>query len=80
MNIVPPLIEVCRDYNINSNSDYRPKLFTFSLGKLYVGGLYEYDPIDSELLVRTISEVLPLPYEQMSFWSRLKNKIIDRLT
>ena len=80
MNIVPPLTEVCRDYNINSNSDYRPKLFTFSLGKFYVGGLYEYDPIDSELLVQTISEVLPSPYEQMSFWSRLKNKIKERLT
>ena len=74
MNIVPPLTEVCRNYNINSNSDYRPKLFTFSLGKFYVGGLYEYDATDSELLVNAISEVLPFPYEQMSFWSRLKNK------
>ena len=80
MNIVPPLTEVCREYNINSDSDFRPKLFTFSLGKFYVGGLYEYDSIDSELLVQTISKVLPSPYEQMSFWSRLKNKIKERLT
>lgn len=80
MNIVPPLTEVCRDYHINSNSDYRPKLFTFSLGKFYVGGLYEYDSFDSELLVHTISEVLPSPYEQMSFWSRLKNKLKEKLT
>ena len=80
MNIVPPLTEVCRNYNINSNSDYRPKLFTFSLGKFYVGGLYEYDSTDSELLVHTISEVLPFPYEQMSFWSRLKNKLKEKLT
>ena len=79
MNIVPPLTEVCRDYHINSNSDYRPKLFTFSLGKFYVGGLYEYDATDSELLVNAISEVLPFPYEQMSFWSRLKNKIKEKL-
>ena len=80
MNIVPPLTEVCRDYHINSNSDYRPKLFTFSLGKFYVGGLYEYDATDSELLVNAISEVLPFPYEQMSFWSRLKNKLKEKLT
>ena len=80
MNIVPPLTEVCRDYHINSNSDYRPKLFTFSLGKFYVGGLYEYDSFDSELLVHTISEVLSSPYEQMSFWSRLKNKLKEKLT
>ena len=79
MNIVPPLTEVCRDYHINSNSDYRPKLFTFSLGKFYVGGLYEYDATDSELLVNAISEVLPFPYEQMSFWSRLKNKLKEKL-
>ena len=79
MNIVPPLTEVCRDYHINSNSDYRPKLFTFSLGKFYVGGLYEYDSTDSELLVNAISEVLPFPYEQMSFWSRLKNKLKEKL-
>ena len=80
MNIVPPLTEVCRDYHINSNSDYRPKLFTFSFGKFYVGGLYEYDATDSELLVNAISEVLPFPYEQMSFWSRLKNKLKEKLT
>ena len=80
MNIVPSLTKVCRDYNINSNSDYRPKLFSFSLGKFYVGGLYEYDATDSELLVNAISEVLPFPYEQMSFWLRLKNKLKEKLT
>ena len=80
MNIVSPLIGVCRDYNINCNSNYRPKLFTFSLGKFYVGGLYEYDSIDSELLIQTISKVLSSPYEQMSFGSRLKNKLKEKLT
>ena len=80
MNIVPPLTKVCRDYNINSNSGYRPKLFTFCLGKFYVGSLFEYDPSDSELLVHAISEVLPSPYEQMSFWSRVKNKLKEKLT
>ena len=79
MNIVPPLTEVCRDYHINSNSDYRPKLFTFSLGKFYVGGLYEYDPIDSELLVNTITAIVPPPYRKKTFWSRLIEKITNKL-
>ena len=78
MNIVPPLTEVCRDYHINSNSDYRPKLFTFSLGKFYVGGLYEYDPIDSELLINTITAFEP-PYRKETFWSRLIDKIKNKL-
>ena len=55
MNIVPPLVDVCRDYNINSNSNYRPKLFTFSLGTFYVGGLYEYEETDSDKLVNLSS-------------------------
>lgn len=79
INVTQPLVDLCKKYHINCNSNFRPKLFTFSLGKFYVGGLYEYDPIDSELLVRTISEVLPFPYEQMSFWSRLKNKLKEKL-
>ena len=79
MNIVPPLTEVCRDYNINCNSNYRPKLFTFSLGKFYVGGLYEYDSIDSELLVNTITAIVPPPYRKETFWSRLTEKIINKL-
>ena len=78
MNIVPPLTEVCRDYNINCNSNFRPKLFTFSLGKFYVGGLYEYDPIDSELLINTITAIVP-PYRKETFWSRLIEKIINKL-
>ena len=79
MNIVPPLTKVCRDYNINSNSDYRPKLFAFSLGKFYVGGLYEYDPTDSELLVHTITAMVPPPYRKETFWSRLIEKITNKL-
>ena len=79
MNIVPPLTKVCRDYNINSNSGYRPKLFTFSLGKFYVGGLYEYDSSDSELLINTITAMVPPPYRQETFWSRQIEKIKNKL-
>lgn len=52
--IVPLLVKLCEEYNINSNTNYRPKLFTYSLGTFYVGGLYEYDETDSDRLVEVI--------------------------
>ena len=79
INVTQPLVDLCKKYNINCNSNYRPKLFTFSLGKFYVGGLYEYDPIDSELLINTITAIVPPPYRKETFWSRLIEKIINKL-
>ena len=72
MNIVPPLIELCRDYNINSNSNYRPKLFTFSLGTFYVGGLYEYEQTDSDKLVEAIMNATPM-IRQKTFWDKVRD-------
>ena len=79
INVTQPLVDLCKKYNINCNSNYRPKLFAFSLGKFYVGGLYEYDPIDSELLINTITAIVPPPYRKETFWSRLIEKIINKL-
>ena len=79
INVTLPLVDLCKKYHINCNSNYRPKLFTFSLGKFYVGGLYEYDPIDSELLINTITAIVPPPYRKETFWSRLIEKIINKL-
>ena len=78
INVTQPLVDLCEKYHINCNSNLRPKLFTFSLGKFYVGGLYEYDPIDSELLINTITAFEP-PYRKKTFWSRLIEKIINKL-
>ena len=78
INVTQPLVDLCEKYHINCNSNFRPKLFTFSLGKFYVGGLYEYDPIDSELLINTITAFEP-PYRKKTFWSRLIEKIINKL-
>ena len=77
INVTQPLVDLCEKYHINCNSNFRPKLFTFSLGKFYVGGLYEYDPIDSELLINTITAFEP-PYRKKTFWSRLIEKIINK--
>ena len=78
INVTQPLVDLCEKYHINCNSNFRPKLFTFSLGKFYVGGLYEYDPIDSELLINTITAFEP-PYRKKTFWSRQIEKIKNKL-
>lgn len=48
------LMRLCKQYNINHNTDFRPKLYTFSLGQFYIGGLYGYNPADSDRLVNAI--------------------------
>ncbi|MCD8297234.1 MAG: hypothetical protein LUC88_06650 [Prevotella sp.] len=47
----------CRQFGINRAIGYRPYVLTFSLGKLYVGNTYAYDPTDSEIIVNFISDV-----------------------
>ena len=53
-SILDPLIDLCKEYNINSNTGFCPKLYTFSLGTFYAGGLFEYDQTDSDRLVIAI--------------------------
>lgn len=42
--------------HINEATGFKPKLYTFSLGKFYVGGTFEYDKTDSEKLINVITE------------------------
>jgi len=53
------LKEICKEGNfaINAGSDYLPKLYTFSLGKFYLGGVYDYDPADSRKLLKVIRRI-----------------------
>ena len=77
-NVIEPLLDLCKEYNINvrenSRDNYCPKLYTFSLGKFYVGGLYEYDPTDSNKLVSAIKNSTET-VKKKSFW----DKVIDKL-
>lgn len=73
-NVLDPLYEVCMEYNINQQTDFRPKLFTFSLGTFYVGGLYEYEPTDSNRLVKAIRNSTS-GYKKKSWWDRLKETV-----
>lgn len=48
------LKEIMKRYGINANNNYCPNLYTFSLGKFYVGNVFEYDPTDANKLVEAI--------------------------
>lgn len=56
-NFMNTLTEKCREYGINSRVGYAPYVMAFSLGKLFVGNTYEYDPTDSRKIVDFISQV-----------------------
>lgn len=50
--------ELCQPkrHQINEATKYRPRLYTFSLGKFYVGGTFEYDSTDSDKLMDVITD------------------------
>lgn len=52
--IIKPLAELCKENGINRRTGGMPKLYTFSLGKFYVGGVYKYDPTDANKLVQIL--------------------------
>lgn len=70
-NILKPLIDLCEEYNINSRTNFHPKLYTFSLGTFYVGGLYEYEQTDSDRLVVAIMNSTQ-SIKKKTWWDRLK--------
>ena len=72
--ILKPLIDLCKEYNINSQTGHRPKLYTFSLGKFYVGGLYEYDSTDSNRLVTAIKNST-VGTKGKTFWDKFKELV-----
>ncbi len=52
--LLRPLIELCEQYGINVATNGLPKLYTFSLGRFYVGGIYQYDDTDAGRLINVI--------------------------
>ena len=72
--ILSELVELCKEHNINAQSNFRPKLYTFSLGSFYVGGLYEYDSTDSDRLVKAIRNSTR-GHKKPSWWDRIKETV-----
>lgn len=56
-NTIRTLREICSEYSINKSTDNQPSLFTFSLGKFYLGNLFEYDPYDADKLMNLITSM-----------------------
>lgn len=73
-DILEPLIELCKEYSINVNTQFHPKLYTFSLGTFYVGGLYEYEQTDSNRLVKAIKNST-IAIKKKTFWDKLKEVV-----
>lgn len=73
-DILDPLYQLCKEYNINTNTHYYPKLYTYSLGTFYVGGYYEYDPTDSDRLVKAIKNSTRRTCDR-TWWDKLKEKV-----
>ncbi len=53
-NIIGPLVDLCRENGINAATNGQPMLYTFSLGRFYVGGVYQYDPTDANKLIEVL--------------------------
>lgn len=73
-DILDTLHELCGEFNINSNTGFYPKLYPFSLGKFYLGGYYEYDPTDSNKLVKAILNSTHGTVKK-SLWDKIKDKV-----
>lgn len=70
----PKFLDLCKECNINSNTEFFPKLYTFSLGDFYVGGFYEYHPSDSNKLVTAIMNGTR-PIRKKSLWGKIKDLV-----
>ena len=63
-----------KNAHINEATDFKPKLYTFSLGKFYVGGVFEYESSDSDKLMKIIAENT-LAVRDMNFMDKLLDKL-----
>lgn len=60
--------------HINEATGFKPKLYTFSLGKFYLGGSFDYEPSDSDKLMRIIMENT-IPIRKQNFIEKFLDKL-----
>jgi hypothetical protein len=72
-------IEFCqpKKYQINEATNYRPQLYTFSLGKFYVGGTFKYNSTDSDKLMNVIAENT-LAIRDVSFVEKMLDTFLNK--
>lgn len=66
--------ELCRGRRwrnvINKPTDFKPQIYTYSLGKFYVGGTFDFDPTDSDKLVDVITDAVSVAAKRRRRWYR----------
>lgn len=71
---VSTIKELSAKYSINVTTNYAPLLFTFSLGRFYVGDYYEYDPTDADKIVNALKSMVQ-GEKDAKFFANLKKLI-----
>lgn len=73
-DVLHSLRDLCKEskFAINRESNYLPKLYTFSLGKFYIGSIYDYNPTDAEKLISVI-EGLTRAIREETFIDKMRN-------
>ena len=65
---VNALMDLCRQTKrINSATGYRPRVFTFSLGKFYLGGVFDFNDTGALEIMDSIRHSRP----KTGWWERL---------
>ena len=74
---VQQLKNYCRKTKrINSSTNYRPKVFTFSLGRFYLGDIFDFDKTETLQIVDAIRKITG-GIKEMSWWDRFMKIIGD---
>ena len=70
------LLGLCspKKYAINPRSNYKPMLYTFSLGKFYLGGVFDYDSYDSDKILNVVRNVTKGKREE-NFLDKIKSAL-----
>ena len=74
--LLAPLRTISEQHShVNRATDGRPKLYSFSLGKFYPGGIFDYDSADSEKISTVIACNSRREVNNTSFWGKLKRRV-----
>lgn len=64
------LCDVCRRFDINKKNNYKPYIMKHSVGNVYIGNTFVYDPTDSQHLTQFLLSLIPKKFKK-PLWRRL---------
>lgn len=72
-------VELLKDYcrkskRINFSTKYRPQVFTFSLGKFYLGDVFKFDKEETLKIIDTI-RIVTSGLKEKTWWDKFKESI-----